>query len=199
MIRPSQHESFHLHGILTPTIRTGPGLSAGPAWMRDPGFPCSGDNAYLFFPHDGTTEEIRAVNRINQSVAKAICEGCPFRIKCATQALDEDERHGVWGGHSMSSAEDRRRAIAETGWTPKTKPKAPTQRELIADRVAAAEAERERVENVVRSMWEDGKSDGAIAAHLGKAPGTINKIRKNLGLATLHGPRGRRLDLELAR
>ena len=30
--------------------------------------------------------------------AKAVCRSCPERLACLQWALDNDERHGVWGG-----------------------------------------------------------------------------------------------------
>lgn len=35
------------------------------------------------------------------STAKKVCAACPVREACLTFALDNDERHGVWGGKSV--------------------------------------------------------------------------------------------------
>lgn len=45
--------------------------------------------------------------------AKAICRGCPVRVPCLEYALENGERHGIWGGKS----ERERRKLAR-GRTP---------------------------------------------------------------------------------
>ena len=42
-----------------------------------------------------------------QRRAKAVCTGCPVRIACLAEALDEGIEFGVWGGHT----ERERRAL----------------------------------------------------------------------------------------
>lgn len=34
----------------------------------------------------------------SQELAKKVCKQCPYRRACLLTALDNDERHGVWGG-----------------------------------------------------------------------------------------------------
>jgi WhiB family transcriptional regulator, redox-sensing transcriptional regulator len=40
--------------------------------------------------------------------ARAICSTCPVRAECVREALDRDEKHGVWGG--TTNAERRQLA-----------------------------------------------------------------------------------------
>jgi WhiB family redox-sensing transcriptional regulator len=38
------------------------------------------------------------VRGAEQHKAKAICEGCPVRMQCLAEALDQQIQFGVWGG-----------------------------------------------------------------------------------------------------
>ena len=40
-------------------------------------------------------------SHIDRKVAALICKDCPVRLECAKDALDRDERWGVWGGIDM--------------------------------------------------------------------------------------------------
>jgi hypothetical protein len=191
MTRIAARGPLHLHGSRTGRPAGRLDLSAGPDFMTDRARGCAPGKVdpKVFHPLDGDSPATRRINRINRKKATATCAGCPFHTKCATWALDHGERDGVWGGFVMDSVINRERAASQIGWKPGRKP--PTQSELRAQRVAAAAAETARVEAVIREMWGRGKSDGAIAMHLGLAPGSVNKIRIRLGLATLYGPGGR--------
>ncbi|MEQ3553652.1 WhiB family transcriptional regulator [Pseudonocardia nematodicida] len=69
---------------------------------------CRDMDSGVFFPPEG--EHGTARHRREQA-AKAVCARCPVRPQCATDALVNGERHGVWGG--LSAAE--RRAARRTG------------------------------------------------------------------------------------
>jgi WhiB family transcriptional regulator, redox-sensing transcriptional regulator len=45
----------------------------------------------LWYPHEKGDPGIQA---------KRICRRCPVKIECLAYALDNDERHGIWGGLS---------------------------------------------------------------------------------------------------
>lgn len=94
-------------------------------------------------------------------VARKACRGCIFRSECLDRALDQGEQHGVWGGVLMSSAVERRKAIAR------------------------------RNEFRVIKGWQQGLADGDIALRTGLHPGNVQKIRVELGLAAHFGPGGR--------
>jgi len=49
---------------------------------------CAGVDVALFFPEEGE----------NPTQALAVCAACPVRDHCLREALERDERHGVWGG-----------------------------------------------------------------------------------------------------
>lgn len=56
---------------------------------------CTGCDPDLFFPTRG--EQTKQ--------AKAVCFRCPLRERCLDYALDNFEKHGIWGG--MSEQERR--------------------------------------------------------------------------------------------
>ena len=74
-----------------------------PAWMASA--PCAGMG----------TDYYGEAGR-NSAIAKAVCKGCPNRVRCLEYAIDNDEQFGIWGG--MSTRE--RRALARNrramGW-----------------------------------------------------------------------------------
>lgn len=59
------------------------------------------------------------------------------------------------------------------------------------------EADRLQLEERIRELHARGLSDSDIALRLGKTAGGINHVRRRLGLPTLYGPGGRRIDHEL--
>jgi WhiB family redox-sensing transcriptional regulator len=70
-------------------------------WMTDAA--CKGMGPNLFFPPHGS----------RGTAAKAICAQCPVAEQCEQHAIDNRERHGIWGGHSIAH---RRAVRAEKGW-----------------------------------------------------------------------------------
>ena len=58
---------------------------------------CKGSTALFYTERGEPTAE-----------AKAVCAGCPVRAECLDDALEHNERFGVWGGKS----ERQRRDIA---------------------------------------------------------------------------------------
>lgn len=73
-------------------------LSRPPAWHKDA--PCAQSDPDAWFPEKGGST----------ADAKRICAGCDVREQCLQWALDNEERFGVWGGHSER---ERRRILAE--------------------------------------------------------------------------------------
>ncbi|WP_326730260.1 WhiB family transcriptional regulator [Streptomyces phaeochromogenes] len=57
-----------------------------------PGLPCRNDPAPFF--------STRATDR---QYAAGLCGPCPIRLQCASYALDNDERAGVWGGIDLTA------------------------------------------------------------------------------------------------
>lgn len=64
------------------------------AWKRDA--VCSSADPDAFFPSSGE----------DQRAQKKICGTCPVKAQCLQEALDNDERWGIWGG--LGPAERRR-------------------------------------------------------------------------------------------
>ena len=66
-----------------------------PDWHADAN--CRGMDPELFFPGQGeSTKE-----------AKAVCRACDVQVECLLAALNNTEKHGIWGGLS----ERERRSI----------------------------------------------------------------------------------------
>lgn len=72
-------------------------LHRRPAWHRDAA--CSGEGPAMFFPGQGE----------DQRPAKAICAGCPVRVRCELAARAGAEV-GIWGGLSARERRKARRA-----------------------------------------------------------------------------------------
>lgn len=145
--------------------RTPIGLPARPGWMFHPGRPCK-DNPLW------TSDE-----KADRNDAAELCRtrGCPVLQQCGRWAVENGEKHHVWGGLNFDTAEMHAvvaQVAAERPAPPAPEPVKPT-------------AER------VRELWEQGLSDSAIALRLGKSPGAVNHIRTRLGLEALYGPGGR--------
>ena len=51
---------------------------------------CKESDPEAFFPEKGGSTK----------QAKTVCKRCPVTEKCLQYALDNDERHGIWGGKS---------------------------------------------------------------------------------------------------
>ena len=58
---------------------------------------CAQTDPEAFFPDKGGSS----------AMAKAVCMSCDVRTRCLQYALDNDEKHGIWGGLS----DRQRRAI----------------------------------------------------------------------------------------
>lgn len=66
-----------------------------PAWLDDAN--CRGVDSSLFFPERGESSR----------EAKAVCHACDVQAECLAYAVNNGEKHGIWGGIS----EKGRRAI----------------------------------------------------------------------------------------
>jgi WhiB family redox-sensing transcriptional regulator len=60
----------------------------------------------LWFPvQDRSIHDSRA--------AEKLCRACPVRLPCLFQAVDDEEKWGVWGGYNMQPVKSRKAATAE--------------------------------------------------------------------------------------
>ena len=56
---------------------------------------CRGRTDLFFAPDDS---ESRAERRRREARAKSVCEQCVVRVDCLEEAIEQDERFGIWGG-----------------------------------------------------------------------------------------------------
>ena len=61
----------------------------------------------LFVPSSSTDATDGLITTIRR--AKAICQKCPVQLQCLDAALENDERHGIWGGVNFGTARSRTR------------------------------------------------------------------------------------------
>jgi WhiB family redox-sensing transcriptional regulator len=66
------------------------GLIDRPAWVKDAA--CLEHPDLSWYPDRGA--DVREQKRI--------CDGCLVRVECHQAAIDNDERHGIWGGVSAT-------------------------------------------------------------------------------------------------
>lgn len=83
------------------TRRVGAMGVAAPDWVSDAA--CKGMDASLFFPERG-----EGVSQI-----RAVCRTCPVAQRCLDYALENNEKHGVWGGTSERRRRVLRRELRE--------------------------------------------------------------------------------------
>jgi len=70
-----------------------------PAWVEDA--VCASSDPEIWQPRKGESGKVRK--------AKAICATCPALSRCLDDAIDRNERHGVWGGLTTLERDEYRR------------------------------------------------------------------------------------------
>lgn len=75
------------------------GSHAHPEWMSRG--KCNGLDPNLFFPERGDTAAVQK--------AMAVCSACAVREECLQWAIENMEKHGIWGGTSERSRRSLRR------------------------------------------------------------------------------------------
>lgn len=78
--------------------RDRPAFDRGPAWMLSDRRNCAPTERHPLFFSQSEKDQTRARN---------FCGTCPFKVECLTYAVDNDEKHGIWGGVIMSSRPER--------------------------------------------------------------------------------------------
>lgn len=72
---------------------------------------CASRDPEDFYPEGGQRHVRQSYER-----ARVVCAVCPVAERCLNYALDNEERHGMWGGHTPAEREDllgrRRRQVA---------------------------------------------------------------------------------------
>lgn len=74
---------------------------------------CRDQDPDIWFP-DPTGISGHGAARIRargEAIALDICDACPVQAECLSWALANDERFGVWGGHTERERETIRRRI----------------------------------------------------------------------------------------
>ena len=71
---------------------------------------CRGRPDLFFAPDDSET---RSERRRREAAAKSVCASCLVRDECLVDALESDERFGIWGGLT-----ERERRSLRRGKTP---------------------------------------------------------------------------------
>lgn len=66
----------------------------------------------LFFPPEGERQPERDLREAN---AKAVCNTCPVRMRCLEEALQRNDKHGIWGGLNPDERVSVRRRLQRTG------------------------------------------------------------------------------------
>src|SRR5438067_53104 len=68
---------------------------------------CRGRTRLFFAPDDS---ESRSDRRRREAEAKMVCQDCVVRLECLQEALEADERFGIWGGLTERERRAARRA-----------------------------------------------------------------------------------------
>lgn len=114
---------------------------------------CAQVDTELFYPEKGGSTR----------QAKQTCTSCPVREQCLAYALENDERHGIWGG---LSERERHKLLRESG----QKRTRPAVSPLVPERL-------------LRGMHGHGLNDVEIARELNCSTETVRIARNRLGLA----------------
>lgn len=85
-----------------------PSYSFIPRFILDAEPACSTVDPELFFPQEVEVGKFKVVSKYtNLAAARAICEGCPLKLKCFEYAM-KNPVVGVWGGTTERQREDYR-------------------------------------------------------------------------------------------
>jgi WhiB family redox-sensing transcriptional regulator len=86
--------------------------SVRPDWHRHAA--CKGLTHLFFATHDpdeSLGDNIADSFELTKR-ARAVCATCPVRVECLTSAMDNSERHGVWGGTTVKERQRLRKVSA---------------------------------------------------------------------------------------
>lgn len=73
---------------------------------------CKNLPTLLFFPPEG---ERPAERDVREAKAKAVCDTCPVRMRCLEEALQRNDKYGIWGGLNPDERVVVRRRLMRTG------------------------------------------------------------------------------------
>jgi WhiB family redox-sensing transcriptional regulator len=73
---------------------------------------CRETDPDLFFPERERGASTSGVIR-QAKQAKSVCSKCPVQARCLQDALDRNERNGIWAGVNFGQPLERRKASAQ--------------------------------------------------------------------------------------
>ena len=76
--------------------------------------PCN-EQTELFFQPDITREKKGSPVSSSEAKAKGICASCDLIYLCLTDAVINEERHGIWGGMNKSERTKLRNRLTRSG------------------------------------------------------------------------------------
>jgi WhiB family redox-sensing transcriptional regulator len=83
------------------------------AWMVAAN--CLGRTDLFFAPDDN---ESRSQRRFRESQAKSVCHECVVRTECLSEAMQSDEKFGIWGGLTERERRSARRSSVASRVSP---------------------------------------------------------------------------------
>ena len=73
---------------------------------------CKNLPVLLFFPPEGERQAERDRRELK---AKAVCHTCPVWRRCLEEAVERNDKHGIWGGHNPDERASARRRAQRRG------------------------------------------------------------------------------------
>lgn len=134
---------------------------------------CRSTDPETFFPHPTAPTDL----------PMAVCRRCPVQTDCLAAALDAGDCEGVWGATTPRERRAMLVAWRDGGGRNATRDHAALERRLRGD--FTVHLYPRDVDEAVRRLNAEGKSDGEIAGRLGFTRRTVtrSRARQNLGAA----------------
>lgn len=115
---------------------------------------CTQVDPEVFFPEKGQ----------NSPAAHRICEQCDVQTQCLTEALETNEKHGIWGGKSEHQRRILRRRLIAAG-------------EIFTDTLAR---DRQRRNAAILAQAKAGFDASEIAERFGLTDRSIHRVLRQV-------------------